>query len=1236
LLKKKLLLGAIGLILLLAGLGADGVFHPRLEKIYLKTKLANAQKNLWQKEQLATELIQNVSVESQAKLNSQYDSLFALTKKEQISFYIYSGAKLVFWTTNSVFPKFSIPSDENLFLQKLDNGLYLQKNLLHNNLIYVVLIPVQYEYQYQNQYLQSHFALFPDNKVSFKISRNNVKTAIPFFDRHGRFLFGIFPETPWLPLVWIGWLFIVGTLFLLVFAHSLISSFLRQKRFLPAIFFYLLTVAIIILFWQNKIPRVLFASEIFSPDIYASSILLASLGDLFILTFLIFWTIVLILSVNFKVKKPPVFKYILCAFFFIISFVGCAYLEKMVGSLVFDSNISFRAGNVLSLGLFSYVGFFIIFSGLTCYFLWLHKIRPYLRHIFPSGWQFILFILLALLLAIVLGIYWLPQWYALVFMVFTFSAFYFINPGPKWKIRKWLVFYAVSALYLTVLVSIFNARKERDTQRLLVSQLANKGDAVAEYLFGNIYESISADNYIKSYFYNPLIVQNYLVRRIEQLYFSGYFSKYDVDVITFSDEGLPYLSGNSAKTLSYYQDFVKKEATPARENYLYFLNSYTGLPAYIAIIPIEREDELLGTIVLRIKQKPFYEESAYPELLLSDNLQHFKELEGYSYAIYNDRRLVTQHGDYSYPGIFTTNIDASNYYSTYKEEGYIHIANQVNAHLIAVLSSKENGLLYYIATFFFMLFFFSILGTVGLLVYRSFILFGISYSLAEFIRKFRRALSWKEMNFQTKVLFAILSSMTLALILIGFITVQYISYQFNKDELDTLKKNTRAIAAKLESKLQNEVQLLPTYDEDLNAAVKDLSGTYQSDINIYDVGGDPIATSQDLIYVRLLVGRKMDPRAYREFYTNHSSQFIQEEKIGSLSYTSSYIPIRNANGQVTAFLNLPYFSKEKQLEDKISSFLLALINLYVLLFLILISIGIFISNTLTAPLNIIRRHLSATGFGKSNELIEWKSNDEIGKLVQEYNSMIYALEESALRLAQSEREGAWREMAKQVAHEIKNPLTPMKLNIQQLQKAWKEDDTERLPELFQKVTQLLIRQIDSLSLIATEFGAFAKMPTGKPEAVDVNEILKEIKDLFGQQTEATIQLTPSPLKFLVWADRNQLSRALSNLIKNAIQAIPTERHGLIEIKTYIENNLAKIEIKDNGTGISDELADKIFIPNFSTKSSGMGLGLAIVKNIIEKAGGTISFKTQIGEGTTFSINLPLWGELGTESPPTPS
>jgi len=1226
LLKNRLLIGAVGLILLLAALGADGILHPRLEKVYLKIKLANAQKNLWHKEEVATQLIENVSVESPAKLNSQYDSLFELTKKEEISFYIYSGAKLIFWTTNSVFPKFSYPTDENLFLQKLDNGVYLQKNLLHNNLIYVILIPVQYEYPYQNQYLQSHFALFQEGKVSFKIANKNSHAIVPFYDKTGRFLFGIFPESPWLPLVWIGWLFIIGTVCLLIFAHYLISSLLRRKSFVPAILFYLFTLAVVLLFWQNKIPRVLFASDIFSPEVYASSPFLASLGDLFIFSFLIFWTITLVLTINFKIRTTSAFKYFLSAFLFILSFAGCAYLEKMIGSLVFDSNISFRAGNVLSLHLFSYVGFFIIFSGLTCYILWLHKIRPYLRYVFRSGWSFIIFIAFAVILAIVIGYYLLPQWYALVFMTFTFTAFYFINPGPKWKIRKWLVFYAVSAFYLTILISIFNTAKQRETQRLLVSGLANKSDAVAEYLFGNIYESISADNYIKSYFYNPLIVQNYLVRRIEQLYFSGYFSKYDVEVSTFSEEGLPYLSGNEARPLSYYENFVSKEATPARENYLYFLNGYTGLPTYIAIIPIERDDELLGTIVLKIKQKPFYEESVYPELLLSDNLQHFKELEGYSYAIYNDRRLVTQHGDYSYPGIFTANIDPSNLYSIYNEEKFTHVAYQVNPNIIAVLSSKQNDVLYYVATFSFMLFFFCILGTGGLLVYRSIILFGSTVSFSEFTSKLRRTVSWKEMDFQTKVLFAILSSMTIALFLIGFITVQYISIQFNKDELDLLKKNTRAIAAKLESSLQNEVQLLPTADENLNAAVKDLSGIYQSDINIYDVGGDPIATSQDLIYVRLLVGRKMDPRAYREFYTNHSSQFIQEEKIGSLSYTSSYIPIRNANSQVTAFLNLPYFSKEKQLEDKISSFLLALINLYLLLFLILISIGIFIANTLTAPLNIIRRHLSATGFGKSNELIKWESNDEIGKLVQEYNAMILALEESALRLAQSEREGAWREMAKQVAHEIKNPLTPMKLNIQQLQKAWKENDAERLPELFQKVTQLLIRQIDSLSLIATEFGAFAKMPTGKPEAVDINDVLKEIKDLFGQQTEATIQLNSAPSHLFVWADRNQFSRALSNLIKNAIQAIPPYRHGLIELKTEIENNRVKIEIKDNGSGIPEELVEKIFIPNFSTKSSGMGLGLAIVKNIIEKAGGSISFKTKTGEGTTFFISLPVYGE----------
>lgn len=283
-------------------------------------------------------------------------------------------------------------------------------------------------------------------------------------------------------------------------------------------------------------------------------------------------------------------------------------------------------------------------------------------------------------------------------------------------------------------------------------------------------------------------------------------------------------------------------------------------------------------------------------------------------------------------------------------------------------------------------------------------------------------------------------------------------------------------------------------------------------------------------------------------------------------------------------------------------------------------IALLLSNLLTKPLRIIRQQISNIKFGSRNESIAWKGDDEIGQLVKEYNNMLLKLEKNSELLAQSERESAWREMAKQVAHEIKNPLTPMKLNIQHLQRIALSNPDD-MAERVNKVSEVLIEQIDTLSHIATEFSNFAKLPKTNPELINVNEVLKNVAHLFKQNTESEIKLYITQSQFII-ADREQCLRIFTNLLKNAEQAIPADRQGKIEIITFSNENEVIIKIRDNGCGIPDELKSRMFTPNFTTKTNGTGLGLAMVKNYISSFGGTISFETVVNENTTFTISLP--------------
>jgi len=294
----------------------------------------------------------------------------------------------------------------------------------------------------------------------------------------------------------------------------------------------------------------------------------------------------------------------------------------------------------------------------------------------------------------------------------------------------------------------------------------------------------------------------------------------------------------------------------------------------------------------------------------------------------------------------------------------------------------------------------------------------------------------------------------------------------------------------------------------------------------------------------------------------------------------------------------------------VSEFLGKLMIVYVFMLVVAGIAAIFITNVITQPIEALGDNLSKVTLGK-NEPIEWHSEDEIGQLISTYNGMLEKLEEQTLKLKTSEREEAWREMAKQVAHEIKNPLTPMKLNVQYLMHIHRQ-------------TPPLIEQIDSLSRIATEFSNFAKMPKAQFGLFSLNELIQSIYDLYKKQENETLSIAAHfpEEDCLVRADREQLSRVLSNLIKNAIQAIPEDRKGAVNIHFSLSGTLAIIKVRDNGTGIPEHLQEKVFVPNFTTKSSGTGLGLAISKNIIEAHSGRIYFDTRPNEGTDFYIELP--------------
>ncbi len=402
-----------------------------------------------------------------------------------------------------------------------------------------------------------------------------------------------------------------------------------------------------------------------------------------------------------------------------------------------------------------------------------------------------------------------------------------------------------------------------------------------------------------------------------------------------------------------------------------------------------------------------------------------------------------------------------------------------------------------------------------------------------------------------------------------------------------------------------------------------LADAHQVDINLYRQDGRLLASSAPFLFLKGWKEPQMAPEAMQALAEREFRPLILDETAAGMAYKSAYVALPDDKGDPAFFLQIPYTANDKALQDSVVEFIGALLNFYVFLLLMGGALAIAVANSITRPLAAIGDKLRNFSLGR-NDPLEWNSQDEIGDLVEAYNQMAAKLEESTEKLKRSEREGAWREMAKQVAHEIKNPLTPMKLSIQYLQHA-RRSDPERAAALIERVSKTLIEQIEGLARIASEFSNFAQMPKARNEQLVLNEIVASVYHLFTEHQEPVedIRLALPEYPVHVFADKEQLARVLTNLVKNAQQAIPEGRQGRIGIQLCRQENTAVIKVTDNGGGIPEAIQPKVFQPNFTTKSSGMGLGLAMCKSIVEAAGGRIYFETRENEGATFFIELPV-------------
>lgn len=467
----------------------------------------------------------------------------------------------------------------------------------------------------------------------------------------------------------------------------------------------------------------------------------------------------------------------------------------------------------------------------------------------------------------------------------------------------------------------------------------------------------------------------------------------------------------------------------------------------------------------------------------------------------------------------------------------------------------------------------------------------------------------------------------LAMILVSFIATFLVSMYDHYEQNDLYNeqrffRKEESIKASMEYFLNQNGGYMhgDSLVEHFSDKICELSDVHDVFIALFDLRGRYLLSSNFVEMDSLSIPEHVNYSILKQLSTGNSRAVIDKD-FSSDQYALAYWYFYDASGKPILVTNVVY---EKSY-DKISElkiFLKEISQLYILLFILAAVVAYLLSRYITKSLQTITKRIRNVKLGKHNEPIVWQGTDEIGALVMEYNRMLGELETSAEKLAQTERESAWREMAQQVAHEIKNPLTPMKLRMQQLVKSW-EDGDKTFDSRIKMFSQSMIEQIDALSRIANEFSHFAKMPKPILAPINIIKLTESVVDLYKEKEGIEISFRHLLVKNeILMLDKDQTIRILNNLITNAIQAIPTDRNGKIDVAIRGVKQSLMLRISDNGTGISEEQRPKIFIPSFTTKSTGTGLGLVMVKNIVIQSGGRVFFWSKKDKGASFYLIFP--------------
>lgn len=808
--------------------------------------------------------------------------------------------------------------------------------------------------------------------------------------------------------------------------------------------------------------------------------------------------------------------------------------------------------------------------------------------------------------------------YSLLFLALLFLIYIIVSITSKQKgsiifSPKWIITYiTIISLYTVTTVITLGFQKECDSIRTLTGRLALERDMNLELQLQSIEKAILKDPLIKA-LVGIRNTEEMILNRLAENYFWQFFTKYDLritvcselDRIITDDYPRPVMCQN------YYRSIINRYGKPiANSSAFYNLDYFTDKISYLGAFKIYRSN-VRYDLYIELESKESGDNSGYPTLLINnDDVNRVHVPFPYSYAKYYQGKLTTHNGVYNFAVSYDLSKINNGFSYTYEGDNLLFFNKLLNDNMI-VISRPTRHFAQNLLFFSYIFLFFAL------------IILGCSRVFRK--QKHNSIFRVSKGSFQMKITILVSLSLVVALIFMASASVVFVYRYIQENNRTLMEDKLVSVQSSLSKLAQNSEKYNELNTIEMFQAMDIISRNMMVDINLFDPMGRLIRSTKPEVFNEYLVSARMNPIAYNELITDKKMHSIQTEKISLLEFYSLYTPIYNEKGTLLAIANIPYFVTDSSFSYDASTIIAAIINLYILLIIASLLISITVSNSISRPLKSISKSMEKLDLNQKAEHINYKGNDELGLLVQSYNRMIDDLDRSTSELARSEREHAWSEMARQIAHEIKNPLTPMRLSIQHLVRM-KKNGVENWEDKFETVSQSLLEQIDILSNTASEFSSFAKFYVEDIEPVDIIDILEKQIALFDNNNESIEFIFRNNTENIsCMARRGQITRVFVNLISNAVQAMDDIMGEKICITiSYLDSENIKIAIEDSGSGVSPENLHKLFTPNFTTKSSGTGLGLAICKNIITEIRGTIHYeRSEEFGGANFIITLPF-------------